>query len=338
MQLKKLIFRLIAVLLSAFLFLFSLEIISFIALKFLPDEIIREERVVEFEERPDSFITFDSRLGWKLKPNFKDQEVMINNEGQRSSDNDILISARGKELILISGDSMVFGLGVRQEHVFSEILNKSYTDYFFINAGVTAYSPWQEYLVLTDLVKSMRFEKVIIFFTQSNDLSDSTRKDFFNPAVIVDNGELKSDDVKTIFRQPFYKVSQTYTLVSNLFLKGKDLHYLVSKIDLIVRKQHAHVWNMHERIYEKIKQLSIEYDFEVIVVDIPTVREIRGQFHSPKTHTLLANLCARKKFEYYNLLEYYPERSNNLFLSRDEHWSPSGHQWIADFVKKKVIM
>ena len=101
-------------------------------LHFLLDE-VDLEALPEYFADTDGYLRFDPVLGWSLKPGYKHNGIQVNSLGLRSSLDDIETDCRGKRRILLLGDSMLFGLGMPQHLIFSEILNSQSEDYCFIN-------------------------------------------------------------------------------------------------------------------------------------------------------------------------------------------------------------
>jgi hypothetical protein len=123
----------------------------------------------EYFKDTDNHLQFDLLLGWSLKPYYTDESIQIDALGLRLSFDDIIDECEGKDLVLLLGDSMVFGLGTRQDHIFSEILNGQDGDYCFVNTGVEGYSTVQEFLTAQKYLTLFTPDKVVLFYTQEND-------------------------------------------------------------------------------------------------------------------------------------------------------------------------
>ncbi len=102
-----------------------------------------------------SVFRFDPELGWAPSPNsvstfmtpVRTITVRNNSLGLRDIEQD----RTSKPVILVIGDSFVWGYNVNAEERFTEILRKRFPDYAIVNAGVAGYGTDQEYLMLRRL-------------------------------------------------------------------------------------------------------------------------------------------------------------------------------------------
>lgn len=287
----------------------------------------------------DTVFKFDRRVGWALKANYNRNGIYVNSLGFRSSIEYSPEKFKDKKSVILLGDSMVFGLDVAQEKIFSEILNEENTGTIFINAGVPAYSPWQELLSLEDILRWHAPDIVVIFFFQPNDLLQNHRRDCFHPGVIMKNGKLIHKPSDNCFRTEFYKRTAIYRLLDKKLLRGRDILYFANKLECYLIGKKSTMWKIQAKIYENLNGLAMQYHFRVVVVDVPAYNELLRREHYLKDdrHLILAGLCKEQGFEYFNLLHYYPKNAEGLFLDRDVHWNESGHRFIADFLNTGVL-
>ncbi len=110
----------------------------------------------------------DSQLFWKLKSstttestNFSNLNYRINDSGFRGPEWDKLSGSRD---ILCMGNSCTFGWAVEYDAIYTEILNKSYSDYRALNCGTPGYSSYQGKTLLNQLLQTHKPEIITLMF------------------------------------------------------------------------------------------------------------------------------------------------------------------------------
>lgn len=160
------------------------------------------------------FGQFDEHVGAILKPNYDDlcialghetvTRVNLNSLGLRDREYEIS-KPQGTFRILVLGDSNTFGIGVEQEKVFTEILERSINEneqitrpVEVINAGVPGYGTAQELLFYETKLKVLEPDVVILAFSVVNDVLDNLCFDGNprRPCFRLEGGELKFENPK----------------------------------------------------------------------------------------------------------------------------------------------
>jgi hypothetical protein len=231
---------------------------------------------------------------------------------------------------------MVFGKDAPQPGIFSEILNQEMAPSIFVNAGVNGYSTWQELLVLKKWMARIAPQTVILFYTQANDLDWNVRRDSFHPGVEIREGELVSWPVNPKNQISFYKRLESYRLMDHAFLHGADLHYYFHRFDFYLRGERSWDWTVARKIFAEFSRLKIEKGFSLIVIDIPTHRQLENSWPSRLHRSLLKEASLAEGFSYLDLGEHYPSDYKNIFLPDRHHWNEKGHRLIADLIKKSL--
>lgn len=113
----------------------------------------------------------DPELGWYPIPGkptgFGD---LINSLGLR----DVELVDDGRPTILFIGDSLTYGVGVKADERFSELLRQRMPQFRIVNAGVAAYGTDQEYLLLRRLWPRIKPSVVVLIFCEINDRDDNS--------------------------------------------------------------------------------------------------------------------------------------------------------------------
>ncbi|WP_299256531.1 SGNH/GDSL hydrolase family protein [uncultured Aquimarina sp.] len=128
----------------------------------------------------DKMFEYDSSLGWRFIPNKKGTIIYpdeahhymkTNNIGFRDSAipnaNDTI------NKILVLGDSFVSNISVKDEEVFTEVLEKNVNNTAVLNFGVNGYGQLQEYLVAKEWGPKIKPDLVILMIYVRNDFTDN---------------------------------------------------------------------------------------------------------------------------------------------------------------------
>ncbi len=148
----------------------------------------------------------DEKLGWTGRPNVATRmhipvlprftvqsfTVRTNNLGFRDDD---VQATKTKRRVLILGDSLLWGLGVDNKNMASEILEKKlfHGKTEVINMAMNAYSTDQEFLVFSSSGKKYKPDNVFLFF-YPNDVLGNLCSVFYRskkPAFALEEGMLK---------------------------------------------------------------------------------------------------------------------------------------------------
>ena len=328
----------ICLILSALIFIFVILEIIFVLLN--PGlKIIKNpsKKYNTFKDKYPEYMTYNEDLGWMLKPNFKNENISINKNGFRSFFKEDFYTSNQPKILML-GDSMVFGnLLNQQDLIFSERLNKKQVKYSFINTGVSGWSTVQEYLGLTKFIKIPNIKKIILFHTVSNDMWTNVKKNSFFPYVELTDDKLIFFKGKKKFKIPYYKTLMIYQFIDEKFLKGRDLQYIYNKVDFWIRGEKSNVWKIHLKLLEKINYIAKKNSIPLIIVDIPTQKQIKNKNKIYKRQGLMNIFCKENKIIYYNLLEHYPKNASKLFIKNDSHWNILGHDFMFNFIMENLL-
>jgi len=110
---------------------------------------------------------YDPELGWSPIPNAPNN----NSLGLR----DIEYMPDGRATVLVLGDSMVWGLYVKNGQRATDLLREQMPGYKVVNAGVAGYGTDQEFLMLQRLWDKVTPAVVVVIFTTMNDRADNTQ-------------------------------------------------------------------------------------------------------------------------------------------------------------------
>jgi hypothetical protein len=115
--------------------------------------------------------------------------IKTNSHGFRANREYSFEKSDGKKRILVLGDSFVWGWGVENEEMFTEILEKELGGTEVLNAGHTGFDTLQEFLLYKRI--GIRYEPDLVllcFFP--NDITDIAGSDELKPKASIENGQL----------------------------------------------------------------------------------------------------------------------------------------------------
>lgn len=123
----------------------------------------------------DTYV-LEEPIGYRNRPlltgTFYGVPVSINSLGMR--DREVSIKEEGEFRILVMGDSVPFGIGVKYEnslpYQLERILNEQYPENYFrtLNMGVPSYNTEQELIQLKDLGLKLKPDAVVLLFSDND--------------------------------------------------------------------------------------------------------------------------------------------------------------------------
>jgi hypothetical protein len=123
---------------------------------------------------------YDSTLGWKFLANAKGRMVLapggppattIETNSLGFRDHNPFNSKKNK--IMVLGDSFVSNVSVKDEDVFTEIMENQLKDTDVLNFGVNAYGEVQEYLLLKKWIDVINPNLIVLVVYLENDFGDN---------------------------------------------------------------------------------------------------------------------------------------------------------------------
>ncbi|MDG1893746.1 MAG: GDSL-type esterase/lipase family protein [Fuerstiella sp.] len=257
---------------------------------------------------------YDELLGWKNIPDWKatthNRELTINSKGLRDREYEY-DKPDGVRRILVLGDSYVWGYGVADHEVFTEVLETRLAgdQWQVINSGVSGWGTDQELLFLTDEGFKYSPDVVILAFFFFNDLqnnSSSRQYGLYKP-VFVDNS-LQPANVPV--PKPDSGRAEIYGTLSPIEITARLIH--------------------------RIADTCEEHQCRFIVMKF-------GSFLEPDNQALQADGAAMREYlidhtnmEYLDLdAEFSANHASVTSLiegNLDGHWNVFGHQLTATII------
>lgn len=309
---------------------------------------------------PDRVEKQDPRLGWSLKANYAaeigrrtpsghkmTEAIATNEDGLRTSVSDLSTFCENREAVLLVGDSVVYGYGVDQDNIFSEILNENQPKYCFINTGVIGYSTSQEIIALSEHLEQFDISTILWFFTQANDLWGNAHGGYFMPYFRLVDDELKMFPPNTEVDVPLYKHSHFYRFFYQQ-TSGKDLLYYYYRVEFMLFGAESTVWRVTAALLEELAGVVEREGIRLVMVDVPSIGSLeRGaanhgdgtgaavdevRWSMGNRYALLKAKTQQLGVEYVPIWNHYPADFRSIFLPGDSHWNEEGHELVACMV------
>lgn len=325
-----------------------------------------------------NYYKLSEEFSWELIPNVKtiaksyDGELInmnINSKGLRDSEYDYE-KPPDVYRILVIGDSMTEGQGVRQEEIYSEVLEKRLgKNYEVITAGVKAYGTAHELAFLKKEGLKYNPNLIIIGFCV-NDIRDNAANNLY----FIQNGNLIENNIKFSYSKKLLNKIKSFAnsnIQSYVFLRpklGVTLTNIMIKTGLASKSPLAEVnqeerrvfrifakepseetkrgWELTKALLREVKQTAINNNAKIMLLAIPNKEQVNDSAASRfiQTYNLseedldwtnpqkkLSDICQELNIPLLDPLETFRiEIKENNLYLEDPHWSAEGHKLASE--------
>ena len=308
---------------------------------------------------------------FKFKSAFPTVKVYTDNYGLRTGKKRIKKSTDSN--VLVFGDSMTYGVGLKYENTIVGILDNKIDNYNFYNFAMGSYSPTVHLYKFQQAIKMNLLPEKVILLLDLSDIYDEGARWSSDGA---SKPQLKSDFLyqlskkKKKFTHKNFQVTRfiTSTVNSNLRVLRNRIKNLGepierdSKVKTSIQGSYTYVefenidktyWNeeifssgikkVKERILE-ISNLAKENGSEFYLLIYPWGETlIRGQ-EAFNWEDFSEEICANDTCNLINTFPNFVDKKNNdkfwysnLYFVGDEHFNKKGNQFLADIIENKVF-
>ena len=262
---------------------------------------------------------YDRILGWFPMENSSKQyqadrliDIKHNSRGFR--DDEHVISARPRMMVL--GDSFVWGYDVEKSERFTEKLRKLLPNWSVYNLGVSGYGTDQEYLLLQQNYDYYKPNIVFLVFCNDNDEDDNTRNiryaGYYKPYFGVKGSDIELKGTPVPKSENYFFVNHDILAHSYLARLAAKAYFKSINPPLVKTK------NPTYRIISEFYAMSIDKGFQFIM---------GLEENSPQLESFLFD----EKIPYVILANPY------RFSSENRHWTPKGHDFVADKIYRFLL-
>ncbi len=317
---------------------------------------------------------YDEILGWKFVPNKKAEiiypgeirnTVKINSQGFR----DHAPSAEKKNKLMVVGDSFVSNISVKDNEVFTEIMEVELKNCDVLNFGVNGYGQVQEYLLLQKWIDKIKPDAIILMIYLQNDLTDNTGNYWLYERPSASFGgedsllEIKSQSkirpLQNTQKSPnIFSNSHLYRLISStvkkrgLFTETDSLYtppeYYSCRWP--VSEDYNSMYRIMEALLLKIVSLGKEKDIPVVFVLAPSIIQIEDEvwklflekyveieknYNRSLPNEILMHVAHKNNLYMIDLFPMLKEESQKqvkLYHTYEQHWTKEGNRIVADCI------
>jgi lysophospholipase L1-like esterase len=304
--------------------------------------------------RITKFWQYDSRYGWSHNPGasgafetFGIQTfVKINSKGFRGPAIDYT-RAPNKRRVLVLGDSYVWGYGVNEDEVFTELLRKAMPEVEVVNMGVSGYSTDQELLLYRDEGYKYKADLVTIVLTENDPLGNLLTQHYIiygKPAFQV------QDEGLALLNQPVAKTAlwkrvasefatRSYVLTAaNRYLYSKAIQNgATSAAPPNQENGNSGAAGEFPRTAEEKITLRLLVELKREIAARQGEAELLVVFTEDLTHSQeIAQYLATFGIPSLDLEKHIHEKDTSLHLRDDFHWNAEGHKKVAEVLTDRL--
>jgi lysophospholipase L1-like esterase len=299
----------------------------------LAEAAVRVLGLVEYPPRlhqPDSTNVYTMRPGFRGKTSHG-VPIRVNALGARGPE----VSATkrpGTFRILLLGDSMTFGSGIREETSFAALLERALDargdgrDYEILNFGTSGYNTVQERNLLRMKGPSLEPDLVLVGFF-SNDI------DPFRFAGQIDPRHRLLVKIKEAVRENF----RLYPFLHGRLQRLRQ-RFAPSNADAQTLSGESPGFDEAIAALADIRDLAAGYGARVLVVLIPKLKGLDGDYPLARFDADFLAACAARGIPAANLLPHFRgEDASKLWLRPDDgHPNERGHEILATGIYREM--
>ncbi len=328
------------------------------ALRLLPSG-----RVPHSSSERELFCRFDPELGWAPVENVTGFHTGVNRPalvhqnqfGLRGPDDMRLTrTAGGPRRILVLGDSYVWGFGVDQARLFSQVHRPGVE---FLNLGVSGYGTDQEYLLYLRLGVRFTVDEVVVALTPYNDIQnnlETAQYGYPKPRFELEGERLVLHAANVRERRPrtlrlwLRRNSRVYALLRNGWLAGERVLWsrqsgtassTASRAPLVaadITERDRRGVELTVAILRQLRDAAASHGAAFSVVSVPYKPHVDQRV--PWNHPLVPLLAEQlghagvRCREPYSVFLQAAQAGAHLFNHSDNHFSSEGHALFARFL------
>jgi len=270
------------------------------------------------------------------------QKIYTDKFGYRTSSLN-KVNSKPVEKIIIIGDSVAFGPGVKFEDTFQGLLSDNFSEYNFINRSVIGHSI-DQHLQTANLIRKDNKNIYRVYFIYClNDLSNISSSEIIknsNPYEIEINWVDKIKDINffSSINKQLRNKSILYMLIKGIVTRPQERYFFSDFKNYLLDIDQLNINNL-----KKISEIFKKENIKFTVIVSPYEYQVRN---AEVNNNLLLPQRFLKKFFIKNKISYidaYPKflesglKSSDLFLPFDPmHLSVEGHQILYKIIQKDL--
>lgn len=241
----------------------------------------------------------------------------------------------GEKNILILGDSVAFGNGVKEEKTFVGLLRNFLKDYNLYNSSVPGYQLKDQIYLINQINTIGNVEKIIYFFTLNDVYGTSNIKSPNNKLVKESDFSLKKIDLFNSINSFLRNKSYLYMLIKGLSTDPSKRWFL----NLIKKYEQVDVSEIKKK-FTILKKISDENNSKLIIIFLPyeyQTRKCTKEILLPQNKLKKAIKDTNINFKDFTNILCNQKKPKKYFYKYDPmHLSNKGHMLIFESLKNEI--
>ena len=345
---KKLKLKILSIILFAFIFLLSGEVIIRLEGAIKGGRIWTSDKYLHVQHIPNVFYT---NVAYYKEYVAKGK---VNNWGFIGEDLHIE-KPKGTQRIIVLGDSMTEAIQVDMNRNYcsrlEKLLNENYKRYEVINAGISDYSPKLEYLYLREKLIYFKPDYLILQLFANDVYDDNIHKGIDTESVDL---PLRRSFVYNHSKLYHYFLRQKAKLIKKFFKQKASRSDTVMDRFFFIREGNdelkRNLWVNTEQYLLKIKEIADTKGIGLVVFTIPMEAQISlpenmspaSQFYFKEIPTddfdnAVERFCKRNNVDFIDMPAVFRDNKKlNLYYSQDGHLTKTGHKLVAETIFERI--
>jgi len=260
------------------------------------------------------------------------KNINYNNEGFRDYEWQLKKEKETHRIIAL-GDSMTFGIGIKNQERFTNLLNKKSNKIEVLNFGIGGFSTKDQLNVYRNIASKYKPDTVIIAY-YSNDAEDTKAREKFI--------ELFTFHTTYPYEVGNFLYSHSYSYyffesrVKNILTNLKIIKNYQDYIDYIYSEENPYLEEHKETLQKLIEEIKSNGS-NIIIFSVPIITPDGKAFNLPEVEKIIGESCQIKEVYCIDLVSEFNNQNKTLTISKmDSHINEAGNKIIADLLYGKL--
>lgn len=323
----------------------------------------------------DTMFQVEENLGWEFIPDKEVQivykgginhTIKINKEGFRDSP---FKEKKGSAKILLLGDSFASNISVKDDEVFTQIMEEQLSDTSVYNLGVNGYGQVQEYIALKNWFSKIQPNFIVVLIYLRNDFTDNRGKYpwlYPRPTAIFDTDapiQINPPSIADYIEKkklPFYYKSHLFLFVKSRlasiqakFSKENDSSYTPPEVytcSTTFSDETKEMYEIMEKLMLEMNHYGKNNNTPVVFALAPSMFQVEDALWREVTqydtsislqnnfpNKTLLSFGKENNLEMIDLMPPLQQATRNgrkMYNREEQHWTVQGNKVVADVLSE----